>query len=284
MERNVSVIRNTYLFFLLLTGSCLSAFQLVPARVHYNDKEVRVVPVSPSPESNTIVLRLIFPRPYENKRKNPVNVQMRVEGFPLGTMTQNDRADDVFNHPEGQSIHVMIDNQPYLSFHQAVEDSFDENRDFYDKIMSFAIPFNLQPGQHVIRAFPARSYGESLKGEGCFAAEVFYFQDQKKSDTLQVNLAKPYLTYNEPQGRYPIHKADPLLLDFYLTNCELSPDGYKVRLSIDGKVNRILTKWTPYYLYGLQKGTHKIKLELLDRDNRLVPGFFNVTEREIIIE
>lgn len=248
------------------------------------DKELRVVPVSSSPESNTIVLKMIFPRPYENKRKNPVNVQMRIEGFPLGTMTQNDRASQIFNDPEGQSIHVIIDNEPYLAFHQAVEDSFDENREFYDKIMSFAIPFNLKPGQHVIRAFPARSYGESLKGDGCYTAEIFYFQDRKKADNLAVDLKKPYLTYNEPQGRYPIHEADPVLLDFYLSNCELSSDGYKVRLYIDGKLARTLTKWTPYYLYGLPKGTHKIKLELIDKEDRLVPGFFNVVQREITIQ
>ncbi|WP_420422651.1 hypothetical protein [Simkania sp.] len=143
------------------------------------DKELRVVPVTSSPESNTIVLRLIFPRPYENKRKNPVNVQMRIEGFPLGTMTQNDRAGQIFNDPEGQSIHVIIDNEPYLAFHQAVEDSFDENREFYDKIMSFAIPFNLKPGQHVIRAFPARSYGESLKGDGCLLQRFFISKTEK---------------------------------------------------------------------------------------------------------
>ena len=186
----------------ILLGFLLTCSSLLFAK----DKELRIVPVSPTPGSNTIVLRMIFPRPYENKRKNPVNVQMRVEGFPLGTMTQNDRAQQVFNDPEGQSIHVIIDNEPYLSYHQAVEDSFDENREFYDKIMSFAIPFNLKPGQHVIRAFPARSYGESLKGDGCFAAEIFYFQDRKKTDSMTIDLTKPYLTYNEPQGRYPVHR------------------------------------------------------------------------------
>ncbi|CCB88952.1 hypothetical protein [Simkania negevensis] len=262
----------------------LSLFFLSCSLSFAKDKELRVVQVSPSPESNTIVLRLIFPRPYENKRKNPVNVQMRIEGFPLGTMTQNDRAGQIFNDPDGQSIHVIIDNEPYLAFHQAVEDSFDENREFYDKIMSFAIPFNLKPGQHVIRAFPARSYGESLKGDGCFAAEIFYFQDRKKTDNLEVDLKKPYLTYNEPQGRYPLHESDPILLDFFLTNCELSPDGYKVRLYIDGKLSRTLTTWAPYYLYGLPKGIHQIKLELIDQNDKLVPGYFNVVQREIIIQ
>jgi len=269
--------------FLLIT-SYVQGFQIVPMNSPYDASEVRIVPVSPSPESNTITLKMIFPRPYENKRKSPVNVQLRVEGFPLGTLTQNNRAKELYNDPDGQAIHVIIDNEPYLIYNQSLEDSFDENREYYDKLMSFYIPFVLKPGQHVIRCFPARSYGESLKGSGCFTSEVFYFQDRKKTDTLNINLTQPYLTYNEPHGRYPAHKANPILLDFYLSNCQLSTDGFKVRVGIDGKMVRMLTRWVPYYLYGMSRGKHTIKMELLDKNNQVVPGFFNVVEREIEIE
>ena len=152
------------LFILLL--SYAQGFEIVPTNVPYRDAEVRIVPVNPTPEANTITLKMVFPRPYENKRKTPVNVQLRVEGFPLGMKTQNDRAKEIYNDPDGQAIHVVIDNEPYLIYNQSVEDSFDENREYYDKILSFYIPFVLKPGQHVIRCFPARSYGESLKGDG----------------------------------------------------------------------------------------------------------------------
>ncbi len=246
--------------------------------------DVRVVPALPTPESNTVITKIVFPRPYENKRKIPVNVQLRVEGFPLGVITQNDRSKKIYNDPEGQAIHVIIDNEPYLIYNQSFEDSFDENREFYDKIVSFHIPFSLKPGMHVLRVFPARSYGESLKGRGPFSAEIFYFQDQKKSDNLNIDLQKPYLTYNEPQGRYPSGKGDPILLDFLLSNCELSQDGYKVRLTVDKEVIATLTEYTPYFLYGLSPGKHTVKLELLDKDNELVQGFFNVTQREVEID
>ena len=250
----------------------------------YGVDEVRVVPTEPTPESNTVVTKIVFPRPYENKRKTPVNVQLRVEGFPLGVITQNDRSKEIYDDPEGQAIHVIVDNEPYLIYNQSFEDSFDENREFYDKIVSFHIPFTLKPGMHVLRVFPARSYGESLKGNGPFAAEIFYFQDRKKSDDLNIDLQKPYLTYNEPQGRYPSGKGDPILLDFLLSNCELSQDGYKVRLTVDKEVISTLTKYTPYLLYGLSPGKHTVKLELLDKDNKIVPGFFNVTQREVEID
>lgn len=246
--------------------------------------EVYVTPVKPTPEANTITTKIVFPRPYENKRKTPINVQMRIEGFPLGVITQNDRAQEIYNDPDGQAIHVIIDNRPYLIYNQSFEDSFDENREYYDKILSFHIPFTLKPGQHVIRAFPARSYGESLKGNGPFSVEVFYYQDRKKADTLNIDLQKPFLTYNEPQGKYPASKSSPILLDFLISNCDLSQDGYKVGLTIDGKNIQALTDYVPYYIYNLSTGKHTIKLELLDKNNKVVSGFFNVVEREIEID
>lgn len=250
----------------------------------YAMEDVYVAAAKPSPESNTIVTKIIFPRPHENKRRNPINVQLKIEGFPLGVMTQNNQAKQLYNRPGGQAMHVIIDNQPHLVYNESFEDSFDENRAYYDKILSFAIPFTLSPGQHVIRCFPVRSYGESLKGQGTFAAEVFYYQDRKKSDTLNIDLKKPYLTYNEPQGKYPASKSNPILLDFLISNCELSSEGYKVALVIDGKNIQLLTEYVPYYIYNLTPGKHTIKLELLDKNNKTVQGFFNVTEREIEVE
>jgi hypothetical protein len=73
------------------------------------------------------------------------------------------------------------------------------------------------------------------------------------------------------------------LLDFYLSNCDLSPDGYKVRLTVDGTMTRVISSWQPYYISGLKKGTHTIRLELIDEKNLLVPGIFNDNQRTITI-
>ena len=270
----------------LLLGIALSlnGAEVVSKPLSYSESDIRIVPVTSTPEPNHVVLKVIFPRPYENKRKNPMNIQLRLQSFPLGTMTENERGKEIYNDPEGQALHVVIDNDLYLTWNQTMESSPEEESDFYDKIVSFHLPCSLRSGCHILRCFPVRSYGESLKGEGCFTSQVFYFQDRKKSNTSSIDLKKPYLTYNEPQGRYPLHQSNPILLDFYLSNCELSTEGYKVRVSIDGKVLRLLTDWSPYYLYGLQKGKHKIQLELLDANHCLVPGDFNITEREIEID
>jgi hypothetical protein len=137
---------------------------------------------------------------------------------------------------------------------------------------------------HIIRTFPVRSYNESVKSERAFAASTFYYQTKKESAVM--DLSKPYLTYNEPQGEYDYAKKDmqPILLDFYLTHCDLSQDGYKVRLTIDNTDKRTLTAWQPYYIYGLGKGLHKVRLELLDPSNNVIPGPFNDVTRTIVVK
>ena len=250
----------------------------------YVDEKIRVVPQNPTSHHNKVNLKTIFPRPYENKRKNPINIQLRLKGFVLGAMTQDNRSNMIRNSREGQAIRVVIDNEPYLVFNQVVEQADDKNRKEYDKLITFHIPYSLKSGQHIIRSFPVCSYGESIKDDGGFSAEAFYYQDTKKIDKLNINLDEPFLTYNEPQGRFPIDRSNPILLDFYVTNCQLSDNGYKVRLSNNEVPIAILTKWIPYYIYGLEKGTHTVKLELIDKDSKLVNGFFNLTERQIQVE
>lgn len=246
--------------------------------------DIRVVPVSRTPESNTIILKIVFPRNHAEKSKLPIPAQMRLEGFPLGVISQFDRAKELRENPKAQSVRVIVDEGPYKDYNQSREDSFDENREFYDKIVSFDIKDPIQPGQHIIRTFPVRSFGESLKDPGAYDAEVFYYQDPSKKNTLNQDLSKPYLTYNEPQGHFSASNSNtPILLDFYLTNCQLSSDGFKIRLSIDGHVNRMLTDWVPYYIYGLPKGSHTIMIELLDKDSNLVPGIFNKVSKTIIV-
>lgn len=276
------------LIFLAFTLLSSSLYSLKPSKGDYSSPstlDVRVIRVSPAPEQHSVTLKTIFPRPYENKRKNPINLQLRLKGFVLGALSQDERSSEIYNHKEGQSLHVLIDNFPYFSCSQTVQNaSCKSGDDFCSAIVSFLIPFSLKSGQHVIRCFPAHSYGESLKKEGCFRAQTFYFQDRLKKDTFNFDPKRPYLTYNEPQGIYPASKSKPILLDFYLTNCNLSEKGYKVRFSINNEVVSTLTEWTPYYVYGLKKGTYLFKLELLDSNHQLVSGCFNYSERDVIIQ
>ena len=69
---------------------------------------------------------------------------------------------------------------------------------------------------------------------------------------------------------------------FIITNAQLSQDGYKIQYELDNKT-RELTSNSPIYLTNLQLGTHKITLQLLDKNGNLAEGIFTKTEREFTI-
>lgn len=266
----------------LLFSSAFAASQEEPSP---NTQGIQIVPVDPTPDPNVVETKILFPKEGEIKKSSPVKGQIRLDGIALGVDTEDTpRRNEVWNDPEGQSLHIFIDNQPYFSVNEAFIDALDDVENYFDQRADFEIPFKLQPGMHVIRAFPVRSFNESIKSDQAFTASIFYYQSKK--DNSNVDLSKPYLTYNEPQGEYDYDKKknEPILLDFYLTNCDLSRDGYKIRLTIDNEVQRNLTSWQPYYIYGLKKGMHRIRLELLDPQNKVVPGVFNDVQRTIVLK
>lgn len=267
------------LSLLALTANFANAADIEPHNPNLG--EVRLVPVNPSAESNNVKTFIVFPKEGDMKTSNPVDVELRVQGYPIGTNTEMPRAREIFNDPAGQSMHIVIDNEPYFEINEAFVDALDNNEVYYDQSLEFKIPYKLKPGAHTIRVFPVRSFNESLKGDGCFAASTFYLG--KKEELKDVDLSGPYITYNEPQGEYDFHPQTPILLDFYITNCQLSKDGYKVDVSIDGKKERVITSWIPYYIYGLKKGTHKIHLQLIDQANDPVPGRYNSVDRQFTI-
>lgn len=246
-----------------------------------NAGELRIVPVPPSTEGDNVNLYIMFPKADDIKTSNPVTIEMRIEGYPIGIDSDFPRKKEIYNDPEGQSIHIIIDNEPYFEVNEAFVQALDDSETYYDQYLEFDIPMKLKPGQHIIRMFPVRSFGESLKGDGCFYARTFYFQQEDKYPN--VDLSSPYITYNEPQGVYPFN-SQPILLDFYLTNCMLSADGYKVILSIDGKKERVITRWIPHYIYGLSQGDHTIHLQLIDAMNKPVSGAFNSVQRDITLK
>ena len=120
-----------------------------------------------------------------------------------------------------------------------------------------------------------------MKNPKCFAATYFYFGQAENKPS--VDLDKPYLTYNCPEGEF--QSNEPILLDFYVSNTQLSKDGYKVRLTIDGSDKRILTEWVPFYIYGRLKKWDliRIKIELLDPNSKVLAPLFNDLQQTIVV-
>ena len=263
--------------FALVIGFSLFAADFFPKKA--NPTDIRIVAVRPTPEPSSVQTVIQFPKKGQVVHQSPVNVQIRLVGYPLGVPSDFPRKRELYNDPDGQSMLVFIDNHHPLEIYKSFVDSLDNNNLFMDLTLNTNIPFSLDDGMHVIRAFPDRSFGESLKGPGCYDAEVFYIGQEKNN--LDVDLSAPYLTYNEPLETMTYEKDKPILLDFYLSNIQLSKDGYKVRVTIDGNVERTLTLWVPYYMYGLDSGMHSVHLELLDEKNEVAPGLFNSVKRTI---
>jgi hypothetical protein len=201
-----------------------------------------------------------------------VSVVVDVENFELGVETNTERAKEIMNSAQGQHAHIILDNDPYLAD--------------YESGKPFEIG-TLSEGPHTLVVFPSRSYHESVKSPE--AADIVNFYVGKKEGEFMLDKSKPTIIYSRPKGKYDGPGADRIMLDFYLNNVELGPDGYKAKYTIRKKdstgevTSIILTDWTPAYVTGLTTGDYAVKLELLDKDGNVVEGAFNNTERDISV-
>lgn len=213
---------------------------------------IRVLPVKRTPEPEAAIITTALPKNGAALKGNPVWVQIRVQGYPLGAASQFDRADEIAVSDQGQTVHVMVDNMPYFAISEQALDPFNEQGWYYETSYKFEVPKKLSAGEHVLRVFLARSFGEALKGDKTYFVSTFNIGSSDEKSKF--NLSKPYLTYNEPSGQQELTETMPVLLDFLVSNCELTSDGYKVRLIVDGTAIRTLSSWQPYYIYGLKRG------------------------------
>ena len=189
--------------------------------------------------------------------------KFKVQNYTLGAQTPDAGTLMCANSGKGQHIHFILDNKPYQASY------------------SPDVTVNLTPGHHVLLAFLSRSYHESIKTKTAFIVKEF---DVAKKSPDQFNEAAPHILFSRPKGEYIGEKeTTKLLLDFYLVNCTLSETGYKVRATINGSTFT-LTKWEPYFIEGLSLGENKVKLELLDKDNKVVASQFNGTERTFTLK
>lgn len=249
---------------------------------NYSDKteNIRIVPMKASPDADYVLLTIQYPEDDELKNSLPIHVQIRVEGFPLGIMTEDPRSEEIRACDKGQTIRVVIDDNPYILLNEddAPSNAFDNHDAYFRQSVETYVKDNIKTGDHLIRTYPAYSYGEAVRGDQSYNASTFCF---KKQGISKIDLSAPMITYNEPQGTFQAGK--PILLDFLVHNCSLSDDGYHVDFIVDGQQVKALTSPQPYYIYGLPKGDHMIKLELKDKSGNLVNNPFTSPARKISI-
>lgn len=249
-------------------------------------------------------LSFVEPKDGATINSSTVKVKLNLAGDLKGYKPMMDMETKMGNH-----IHVILDNQPYEAY--------------YNLGQEFELR-NVSDGEHTLRVFPSRPWHESYKNTGAFQMVKFTVKnggadatkptttnanqtmanasnsntnsatptatpegkDMQASTAGAIDKTKPLLTYSRPKGEYKGADADAIMIDFWLLNAKLSGDGgeYKVRYSIDGGEPKMLEKWQPIWLTGWSNGKHKVKLELLDKDGKVVDnGGYNSTEREITI-
>ncbi len=200
-------------------------------------------------------VKILSPRPNQTIEDTQVEVRLQVQDLPLFK-------DEVLEL--GPYLQVLLDNQPYAQVH--------------DLSQPLSID-HLAPGTHTIRAFAVRPWHESFKNEAAFAQTTFHVFTQTADNTPSND--RPLLTYNYPQGTYG---AEPVLLDFYLTNAPLHlvaredaedeiPD-WQIRCTVNGE-SFSFDRWEPIYLKGLKPGRNWVQLELLDDQGQPIANAFN---------
>ncbi len=215
---------------------------------------------------------------------------------------------------KGNHIHVILDNQPYEAYYEIDQGPFELR--------------NVTEGKHTIRVFASRPWHESYKNPENFQMVTFTVKgggdasrptttnsgqvmannnsantqgnsnaaqheghDMAASNAGEVDTRKPLLTYSRPKGTYTGEDADPIMIDFWLSNAKLQGDGgeYRVRYIVDNGDAQYIDTWAPIWLTGWTNGKHTIKLELVDRSGNVVENGgtgadnYNSTTREITV-
>ncbi|MCB0401383.1 MAG: hypothetical protein KDD41_04820 [Flavobacteriales bacterium] len=83
------------------------------------------------------------------------------------------------------------------------------------------------------------------------------------------NMEQPHLFYYLPKAA----TSDPIL-DFYLVNTAIGSDGNKVKVTIN-QTDFIVGKWAAYRITGLPGPQNTIRIQLLDKNGKLINGPFN---------
>lgn len=215
-----------------------------------------------SPEFPSATLTLDGIEDGQNLPSGTVRFAFGVEGYTLAEQTSDAADKGIANSAQGQHIHLILNDGPYSAHYEA----------------EFAR--DLEDGDYVMLAFLSRSYHESLKNPGAAVLRHFTVGD---AEAQEFDVNAPHLFYSRPKGTYTGADSKKLMLDFYLLNTDLSPDGNRVRATING-TEFVFTEWLPYVIEGLPLGEVEITLELIDAAGNAVPGPYNSVTRTVTLE
>ncbi len=215
----------------------------------------------PAPEA-----RLSIVSPTDGDRfgaGDPVEVRFDLSGYELRVPTPGGDTRGLARAPDGQHIHLVVNDRPY----QAIYD-LDEP----------VVLEDLPEGTHVIRAFPGRDWHESVKVADAFDQVVIVVGDGELDRSVGQTAV-----YSRPQGAYEGAQADSILLDFVVHGIELGDDAYQVLFTLNDQQTFRITRWQPYLLVGIPDGEHTLRMELFDPMGQPVETPFLPVERTFTV-
>jgi hypothetical protein len=260
-------------------------------------------------------LKIVEPREGSTITGSTVNVRLSLSGDLKGYKPMKDPATGMGNH-----IHVILDNQPYEAYYNLGQpfelrnvtegthtlrvfasrpwhESYKNEGSF--QMVTFTVkgggdaskPTTTATGQTMSNNNANASVNANVNTNASAAASPSASPAREGKDVApgtgsNVDRAKPLLTYSRPKGEYKGEDANAIMIDFWLSNAKLEGDGgeYRVRYSVNGGTPQHLRKWEPIWLTGWTAGAHKVKLELVNRDDSVVEnGDYNSTTREITV-
>lgn len=182
-----------------------------------------------------------------------ITIDYDVKNYELKSQTSDAASKNCNNSKDGQHIHFILDNQPYMAL--------------YEPTKTFTVAVK---SEHYLMSFLSRSYHESLKTPK--AGVLYHFSVDEKGKLTKMDIPKtPMVFYSRPKGDYLGADTKNLLLDFYVYNTTLAPDGNKVKVDVNG-TNFDIDKWQPYFIENAPMGDVTVKLQLVDKEGKNIEG------------
>jgi hypothetical protein len=244
-----------------LPTSETSNLPVVQGRISEVAPPVLIQELRPSLERYAPQVTILSPLAEQVFDDTQVTVKLQVSDLPIFQ-------DDTLKL--GPHLSLIVDNEPAAAIYDLKQPIILEN---------------LAPGTHTLRVLALRPWQESFKNDGAFAETTFHILTKTGKNAPDHNL--PLLTYSSPQG---IYGAEPILLDFYLSNAPLrlsntangdnNLQDWRIRVTVNGE-SFLLDTWEPIYLKGFAKGNNWVQLEFIDGKGNKIENEFNTSVRVI---
>lgn len=188
----------------------------------------------------------------KGKDSATVTIKYNVGNYQLTGQTEDAAHKGCSNSKEGQHIHFILNNQPYVALYQP------EN--------TFVVPVG-QP-QYLL-SFLSRSYHESVKAPK--AGVLLHFSVDKGGKVNKLaDPETPMLFYSRPKGEYAGADAQNILLDFYVYHADLGKNAL-VKATVNDTTFSI-DKWQAYFIKNAPEGDLNISLQLTDTGGHPLSG------------